>query len=82
MAPFGVVLVNSARRAINQLLGINQLCSTTSFFKKPSYITRRNPGRHSPFQLDHFFVKQKDFERVRNAEIWACGIDSDHRGST
>jgi len=32
--------------------------------------------------LDHFFVKQKDLKRVRNAGIWAHGIDSDHRAIT
>jgi hypothetical protein len=47
--------------------------------QKTSFITWRHPGRRSPFQLDHFFVKQKDFKRVRYAGVWAHGIDSDHR---
>ena len=85
LGPFGIPYVNMAGRALHQILGMNELCVPTSYFNKNApagmyaHTTWRHPGRKSPFQLDYFFVKQKDLKRVRDAGVWNHGVDSDHR---
>jgi len=86
VGPFGIPYVNEAGKAVHQLLGMNQLCAATTYFQKTAggnhafaYTTWEHPARKSPFQLDHFFVKQKDLKLVRDAGTWNHGVDSDHR---
>ena len=78
MGPFGIPYVNAAGEALLQMLGMNGLCAPTSYFRKKGYTTWRHPGRKSPFQLDYFFMKQRDLKRVRDAGCWNHGVDSDH----
>ena len=87
VGPFGVQNLNAAGKGLLQVLGMNQLCAPMSFFRKTvhglpqsfAYATWRHPGRRSLFQLDYFFMKQKDLKRVRDAGVWKYGVDSDHR---
>jgi hypothetical protein len=74
---YGIPHVNSAGRSLHRLLGLNQLCVPTTFFRKaavgnhPSaYTTWNHPARKSPYQLDQFITKQPDLKRVRDAGPW------------
>ena len=65
---------------------MNQLCAPTTYFRKTAgrsytsaYTTWVHPGRKSVYQLDHFFVKQRDLKLVRDAGAWDHGVESDHR---
>ena len=86
VGPHGIPLVNPAGKALHQLLGMNQLCAATTYFQNTAggkhafaYTTWEHPGRKSPYQLDHFFVKQRDLKLVRDTGTWNHGVDSDHR---
>jgi len=86
VGPHGIPLVNHAGKAFHQLLGMNQLCAATTYFRKTAHrnhafahTTWKHPGRQSPYQLDHFIVRQKDLKLVRDAGVWNHGVYSDHR---
>jgi len=78
MGPHGISYVNAAGKSLLQILGMNGLCAPTSYFQKKGYTTWIHPARKSHYQLDYFFVKQRDLKRVRDARCWNHGVDSDH----
>jgi hypothetical protein len=79
--------INAAGRKMLQMLGIHELCVSTSYFRKTpghkhvkfSHTTWRHPARKSSFQPDYFIMRQQDVKRVRDAGVWKRGVDSDHK---
>jgi len=78
LGPFGINYINSAGRALHDLLDSKDICSATTFFQKPRYATWRNPRSKKEHQLDHFLINRKDLPRIRDAGIDKLTIDSDH----
>ena len=76
---FGMPHQNKAGRELTDLLGINELCLPSTYFRKKTYGTWTNPCNKLSHQLDHFIVRQKDLKRVVDAGRYgALGKDSDH----
>ena len=77
--PFGMVHENNAGQDLCSILGTNELCLATTFFRHKRYATWRHPCSKLWHQLDHCVVRQKDLERVLNARVMGLlGKDSDH----
>ena len=64
---FGINYKNKAGRELVSLLGINELCLPSTFFRKRKYATWTNPCNKLDHQLDHFIVRQADLKRVLDA---------------
>lgn len=82
----GIAWENSAGQRLRSLLGAHELSAATTFFRRTArgghetpYDTWHQIRTGRPYQLDHFFVKQKDMKRVRDAGPVSWGTDSDHR---
>ena len=82
----GIAWENAAGQRLRSLLGAHELSAATTFFRRTAkgghatpYDTWHHFRNGRPYQLDHFFVKQKDMKRVRDAGPVNWGIDSDHR---
>jgi hypothetical protein len=77
--PHGLLHENKAGQELCTLLGTNQLCLPSTFFRKKQYGTWHSPFSKRWHQLDHFAVKQSDLRRVRNAgRVGLPGKSSDH----
>jgi len=82
----GIAWENAAGQRLRTLLGAHELSAATTFFRRTArgrhatpYDTWHHNRTGNPYQLDHFFVKQKDMKRVRDAGPVNWGVDSDHR---
>jgi hypothetical protein len=77
--PFGVPYQNKAGKELCTLLGINELCLTSTYFEKKEYATWKNPCNTNWHQLDHVCVRQKHLRSVTNAgRVGQPGKNSDH----
>ena len=81
---FGISGINERGENLMQLLLNSELKATSTFFQKKSYATYRtkkgeDADKSFDRTYDHFFVREKDFNIVRNCKITDL-VDSDHRG--
>jgi hypothetical protein len=77
--PYGLVHENKAGQELCTMLGMNEMCLPSTFFRKKVFGSWTHPGSRREHQLDHFTVKQKDLKRVRNAgRVGLRGKNSDH----
>jgi len=80
LGPWGEAHSNLAGRRLLQVCAANGWCAATSYFQKRRYATWTHPhfALNRGFQLDHFFVRQRDLRHVRDAGVRGCGLHSDH----
>ena len=79
LGPHGPAYVNAAGHELYQMLATASLCAPSSFYQKSSYDTWFSPRTRKGHQLDHFFIRKKDFKRVTNSGKLASMLaDSDH----
>jgi hypothetical protein len=75
---FGIAHENKAGQELTTILGINELCLPTTFFKKKVYGTWIHPCSKNVHQLDHFIVKQADLKRIQDAGRCGMNMNTDH----
>ena len=77
---FGNPYRNDRGETLRTFLIMNNLCSTSTFFKKNNYNTYSWCGNEeNPKQIDHIFIRKEDKKRVINCETGdTAGVMSDH----
>jgi hypothetical protein len=79
LGPYGIEHVNSAGRALHDHLDAKGMCSSASFFPKPTHGSWRHPRSKQLHQLDHLLISRNDLCRVRDASVWnKLTVESDH----
>ena len=77
--PYGTPYQNKAGRSLYQLLNMNNLCLTNTFFQKHKYNTWHHPSSKIGYQIDHFITHQKHLKRIVDSGIYGIpSKDSDH----
>ena len=76
---YGLKHTNHSGRRLKNFLAVNNLCSTTTYFKKKNYGTWAHPRSKNLHQLDHIFVNRSSLKSVTNAGITTPMLYSDHR---
>ena len=76
---YGLKHTNHSGRRLKNFLAVNNLCSTSTYFKKKNYGTWAHPRSKNLHQLDHIFVNRSSLKSVTNAGITTPMLYSDHR---
>ena len=79
IGPFGIDNRNMKGRRLLSVLSQNIPRVTNSYFKKPSFVTRRSfNASRSPHMLDVITTSDSFFKHVRDCGVTSTGMWSDH----